>query len=422
MTNAFTRFIALALLFLLPLTLSAQVQQEVPPPYNIKTASFIKDGANVIPFFRLGESYSFSFDDLFGNEANYYYTITHCNYDWTPSSQLTVNDYIQGFDNQRIQNYENSFNTLQIYSRYTLSFPNKFTKLLLSGNYILKILNDDREVVFSRKFILYEEQVAVPVQVKRARDMAVIQEKQNLEFSIKSNAIIFQSPLQNVKVALFQNGRFDNAIYNVKPQYTIGNDLIYKYDKETQFWAGNEYLYFDNKDIRNAVNNVLRITAGEIYNTILYPTEARSSKPYTYYPDVNGNFQVRNINLNVTNPVLESDYSWVFFSLSAPAFYEKKDLYVSGMFNNYSKTAEYKMDYNEKTAMYEKAIMIKQGFTNYMYVTADKNGKVDGQHVVDGNYYQTENQYTILVYYRENNDRYDKVIGIGSANSENIIN
>lgn len=422
MTNAFTRFIALALLFLLPLTLSAQVQQEVSPPYNIKTASFIKDGANVIPFFRLGESYSFSFDDLFGNEANYYYTITHCNYDWTPSSQLTVNDYIQGFDNQRIQNYENSFNTLQIYSRYTLSFPNKFTKLLLSGNYILKILNDDREVVFSRKFILYEEQVAVPVQVKRARDMAVIQEKQNLEFSIKSNAIIFQSPLQNVKVALFQNGRFDNAIYNVKPQYTIGNDLIYKYDKETQFWAGNEYLYFDNKDIRNAVNNVLRITAGEIYNTILYPTEARSSKPYTYYPDVNGNFQVRNINLNVTNPVLESDYSWVFFSLSAPAFYEKKDLYVSGMFNNYSKTAEYKMDYNEKTAMYEKAIMIKQGFTNYMYVTADKNGKVDGQHVVDGNYYQTENQYTILVYYRENNDRYDKVIGIGSANSENIIN
>ncbi|RWW92318.1 type IX secretion system plug protein [Flavobacterium cerinum] len=422
MTNAFTRFIVFALLFLLPLTFSAQVQQEVPPPYNIKTVSFLRGNENVYPFFRLGESFSFSFDDLFGNEANYYYTITHCNYDWTPSSQLTVNDYIQGFDNQRIQNYENSFNTLQIYSRYTLSFPNKFTKLLLSGNYILKILNDDREVVFSRRFILYEEQVAVPVQVKRARDMAVIQEKQNLEFSIKSKAIIFQSPLQNVKVALFQNGRFDNAIYNVKPQYTIGNDLIYKYDKETQFWAGNEYLYFDNKDIRNAVNNVLRITAGEIYNTILYPTEARSGKTYTYYPDVNGNFQVRNINLNVSNPVLESDYSWVFFSLSAPAFYEKKDLYVGGMFNNYSKTPEYKMDYNEKTAMYEKAIMVKQGFTNYMYVTADKNGKVDGEHVVDGNFYQTENEYTILVYYRENNDRYDKVIGIGSANSENIIN
>lgn len=422
MTGAIKRFIALSLFLLLPITFLGQVQQEVAPPYNIKTASFTKNGENVYPFFRLGDNFTFVFDDLFGNEANYYYTLQHCNYDWTPSSQLTINDYIQGFDNQRIQTYDNSFNTLQIYSRYTLPFPNNFTTLLLSGNYMLKILNDDREVVFSRRFVLYQEQVAVPLQVKRARDMAVIQEKHNLEFSIRSASIQFQSPLQNVKVALFQNGRFDTAIYNVKPQYTTGNDLIYRYDKETQFWAGNEFLYFENKDIRNAVNNVMRITAGEIYNTILYPGEARNAKGYTFYPDVNGNFRVNNINLSVTNPMLESDYTWVFFSMMAPTFYEKKDVYVGGMFNNYAKTPEYKMDYNEKTATYEKAIMVKQGFTNYQYIVADKNGKVDGKNAIDGNYYQTENDYTVLVYYRENGERYDRVIGIGSANSENIIN
>jgi hypothetical protein len=92
------------------------------------------------------------------------------------------------------------------------------------------------------------------------------------------------------------------------------------------------------------------------------------------------------------------------------------------MFNNYAKTPEYKMDYNEKTAMYEKAVMIKQGFTNYQYIVADKNGNVDGEHAIDGNFYQTENDYTILVYYRENGERYDRVIGIGTANSQNIIN
>jgi hypothetical protein len=422
MRNTFKRFLALAFLLFIPATFFAQVQQEIAPPYNIKTASFVKDGGNVYPFFRLNEGFTFVFDDLFGNEANYYYSIQHCNYDWTPSSLLTINDYIRGFDSQRIQTYANSFNTLQIYSRYTLTFPNKFTTLLLSGNYILKILNDDREVVFTRRFILYEDNVSVPVQVKRARNMAVNLEMHNLDFSIKSKSIQFQSPLQNVKVALFQNGRFDNAIYNIKPQYTIGNDLIYKYDKETQFWAGNEYLYFENKDIRNAVNNVLRITAGEIYNTILYSNEARADKPYTYYPDVNGNYQTRNINLSVTDPMLESDYTWVFFSLSAPGFFEKKDIYVNGMFNDYAKTPEYKMDYNEKTSMYEKAVMIKQGFNNYMYVVADKNGKVDGEHAIDGNFYQTQNDYTILIYYRENNDRYDRVIGIGQADSVNIIN
>lgn len=420
MLKARLRLICLA--FLLQLTYAnAQVLEEMAPPYNIKTASFMQNGENVYPFFRLGENFTFAFDDLFGNEANYYYTLTHCNYDWT-KSQLTVNEYISGFDNQRIQNYQNSFNTLQIYSHYVLSFPNRFTRIQLTGNYILNILNEDREVVMSRRFVVYEEKVSVPLQVKRARGMNEIQEKHNMDFAIKTNAFIFQMPQQNVKVALFQNGRFDNAIYNVKPQYTIGNDLIYKYDKETQFWAGNEYLYFDNKDIRNAVNNVLRVTGGEIYNNILYANEARGSKPYTYYPDINGNFVTNNSNLNVTDVTLEADYAWVFFKLSAPAYFEKDDIYIGGMFNNYTKTDEYKMEYNEKTGMYEKAVMIKQGFNNYMYIPANSKGKVNGGASPDGNFFQTENDYNVIVYYRENNERYDRVIGFGQANSEDIIN
>src|SRR5690606_20096896 len=172
MTKALLRFVFLTVFLQLSTIATAQVQQEVPPPYNIKTVSFIKDGQNVYPYFRLGDYFEFVFDDLFGNEANYYYTLTHCNYDWT-QSQLTVNEYVDGFDNQRIQNYQNSFNTLQIYSRYSLTFPNNFTRITLTGNYILKILNEDREVVFSRRFIVYEDHVAVPLQVKRARGMDV---------------------------------------------------------------------------------------------------------------------------------------------------------------------------------------------------------------------------------------------------------
>lgn len=421
MMQPLNRLVAFALVFF-SLSALAQAPKEVAPPYNIKTISFVKNGENVLPYFRLNEPFMLQFDDLFGNEANYYYAIQHCNYDWTPSSQLTVNDYLQGFDTQRIQSYNNSFNTLQLYSRYELTFPNKFTRIVLSGNYILSILNEDREVVFTRRFIVYEERVSVPVQVKRSRDMETIQQTQNLDFSIKSESVLFQSPLTNVKVALFQNGRFDNAIYNVKPQYTIGNDLIYKYNKETQFWGGNEYLYYENKNIRNAVTNVLRVTAGEIYNTILYTNEARGNQPYTYYPDVNGNFVVNNINPSVENSNLESDYSWVFFKLSAPAFFDKKPIYLGGMFNNYAKTDEYKMEYNAKENVYEKAVLVKQGFTNFMYIVTGKNGAVDGESAPDGNYYQTENQYDVFVYYRMNNERYDRVIGHGIANSQDIIN
>lgn len=405
-------------IFIIPTLIKAQIA-EINPPYNIKTATFVQNGQNVVPIFSLKEGFQFQFDDLYGDEANYFYTITHCDYDWKVS-QLSKAEYIEGFDDQRIQNYENSFNTLQLYSHYTLSFPNKLTRFKVSGNYILTILNNSKEVVFSRKFILYEDLVAVPMQVKRARTGKNIDYKQNLDFAVKSENIQFQNPLMNVKVMLVQNGNFNTVIKNIKPMYTLGNDLIYKYDAETQFWAGNEFLNFDNKDIRGVNNTVSRVTSNQTYNSILYTNEARKNKIYTFFPDLNGNFFVRN--MNSANNYIEADYAWVFFSLSAPDYFGKKDIYINGMFNNYALTAENKMDYNAETKVYEKALFIKQGFTNFQYQIADTKGNVDGENAIDGNFYQTENQYTALIYYRENGQRYDRVIGRGSANSENISN
>jgi len=395
--------------------LFAQIEKEIAPPYNIKTITFVQNEQNMIPIFRLGDSFQFQFDDLFGTEANYFYTITHCDYDWKPS-QLSKNEYLNGFDDQRIQDYSNSLTTLQLYSHYRLTFPNRFTQFRVSGNYVIKILNDDKEVVFSRKFILYEDLVAVPMQVKRPRNLSVINQKHNIEFSIKSATINFQSPLQNVKVMLLQNGKFDNAITNIKPQFTIGNDLIYKYDAETQFWAGNEFLFFENKDIRAANNNIAGIdTNGGIYNSHLYTSQARANVPYTYFPDINGNFIIKNINAERNE--IEADYAWVFFTLSAPNYFGKKSIFVNGMFNNYAMTDETKMDYNAEKGIYEKALMIKQGFTNFQYVISDSSGKIDEENAIDGNFHQTENNYFGLVYYKENNQRYDRVIGKGIASS-----
>jgi hypothetical protein len=400
---------------------TAQVENEIVPPFNIKTVSFIQSNQNAVPIFQLGSGFQLQFDDLFGNEADYYYEIIHCDYNWN-HSEIPKSEYLQGFDNQRIQNYNNSFNTLQIYSHYTLSIPNQFTQeLLISGNYILKILNDSKEVVFSRKFILHENVATVPIQVKRARTVSNLETKHNLEFSIKSSTINFQNPIKNVKAVLIQNGKFNGAIKNIMPQYTIGNDLIYKYDTETQFWAGNEFLYFENKDIRASSNNVARVDAStEIYNSYLYTNNARANFPYSVFEDVNGNFVVRN--LNAENSEIEADYVWVYFSLSAPSFKINKDIYINGMFNNYNLEPEFMMDYNPKKGIYEKALLIKQGFTNYEYVVADNKEIIDRENAIDGNFFQTENDYSILVYYRENADRYDRVIGKGTANSLNIIN
>jgi hypothetical protein len=285
---------------------------------------------------------------------------------------------------------------------------------------MLKILNEDKEVVFSRKFILYEDMVSVSTQVKRARNIESINTKQNLEFTIKSNTILFQSPLQNVKVLLLQNGRLNSGITNIKPMFTIGNDLMYKYNTETQFWAGNEFLYFDNKEIRSPGNSISFVdTNNSVYNSHLFTNAARANLPYTYNPDVNGNFQVRN--LNATKNEIEADYAWVYFTLSAPTIFQS-DVYINGLFNNYNLVPENKMDYNAAKGIYEKALLIKQGFTNYQYELVTKNQSVDEENAIDGNFQQTENNYSVLVYYRENNRRFDRIIGKGTASSINIIN
>lgn len=400
--------------------LFSQNSIEQEPPFNIKTISFRVNGNNVIPFFKLGETFELSFDDLYGDEADYYYTITQYNYDWSSPSDLAKVEYLNGVDNQRIITYENSFNTLQLYSHYKQVFPNRFNQITKSGNYLISILNDEREIVFSKKFVIYEEQVNVGLLVRRARDFDSLDGKQNIEMTINYGDKILQNPIQNVKVTIFQNGNWKTSISNIKPQFTLGSELIYRYNKETQFWGGNESYSIDNKIIRGTNNTVANVTSGEnIYNTYLYVNTPRRNQPYTYFPDINGNFFIQNI--NSVNSQIESDYSWVYFALNTPNMLDK-NIYIVGMFNNYNLSDDYKMEFNKNSGFYEKAILLKQGFTNYQYVVTDKSGKIDNQNAIDGNFFQTENNYTAIVYYRGNNDRYDRVIGITNTNSEVIKN
>jgi hypothetical protein len=397
-----------------------QTALEQDPPFNIKTISFVQNGRNVIPFFKLGDSFEIQFDDLYSDEADYYYTLTHYNADWNLPSNLSKAEYLTGLDNQRIITYQNSFNTLQLYSHYKQVFPNKFNQITKSGNYLLTVLNDENEIIFSRKFVLYEEDIQVGLLVRRSRDFETIDAKHNIELTLNYGDKILQNPIQNVKVTLLQNGNWSTSITGIKPQYTLGSELIYRYNKETQFWGGNECYTIDNKIIRSTNNTVAKVTSGDqIYNTYLYTNTPRKRSVYTYFPDINGNFFIQNANSNY--PETEADYTWVYFSLAMPQEPEK-EVFISGMFTNYALSEEAKMEYNNATKCYEKAILIKQGFTNFFYLLTDKLGNIDHKNAIDGNFFQTENNYTALIYYRGNNDRYDRVIGIGMTNSEEIKN
>ncbi|MCH4553646.1 type IX secretion system plug protein [Aestuariibaculum lutulentum] len=397
----------------------AQVEEVTPPDY-IKTINFKGNTPETqLPILKLGEYVVLEFDALNGNEDDYYYKIEHFNHDWTPSV-LFKSEYLDGFDNQRIRDYENSYNTYQIYSHYKLTIPNQFTKgLKVSGNYMLSIFNSYDELVFSRKFMIYEDEASVGVALKRARNIEYIDQKQRVDITISPNGAAFNNPMQTVKTVIVQNNNLNSAIKDLKPLYTVGKQLIYKYDTETSFWGGNEYLYFENKDVRAANTGVQFIDLKELYHNYLFTNIPRYNRPYTYNPDINGNYVITNI--DAEDPSIEADYVWVHFSLLADDTYRNKNVHIYGNFNNYVVDESTQLIYDEDRDTFSTSLLLKQGFYNYKYVVVNTNNTID-EGVISGNFYQTENNYKVIVYYRDLGARYDKIVGIGEGSSVNISN
>ncbi|MAN58435.1 MAG: DUF5103 domain-containing protein [Flavobacteriaceae bacterium] len=415
----FQKFFTLFLTFLIASPIWAQLDEQHPPDY-IRTIQF--KGAtdqSQLPIIRLGDRLELSFDALNGKEEDFYYEITHYNFDWTPSD-LAKNEYLNGFDEVRIETYENSLNTLQIFSHYRLTIPNRETRALTkSGNYLISIYDDNGTPIFSRKFMIMEDIVGVGVDIKRSRNFKYIQEKQVVQFTVNSPSLLLINPNQTVNTLVIQNGNLNTAVTDLKPQYTIGNELIYRFDDEASFWGGNEFLNFDNSDVRGANSTVRGVNLSDIYENYLFTDLARYDRPYTYSPDINGNFVVRNIDAD--QPSIEAEYTRIYFNLK---FYEdigNKEVHLYGNFNNWTIDESTYMKYDETTDSYQNARLFKQGFYNYKYVLVDRDGTID-EGAISGNFWQTENDYTVVVYYRDLGGRFDRIIGLGRGSSTNITN
>lgn len=405
-------------LFFFISSIFGQVQEEVNPPPHIKTIIFKGPTEDQFPVIKLGERMTLEFDDLTASEQDYYYKIVHCDYDWTPS-QLLRSQYLVGMDNQRIIDYGNSYTTLQPYSNYRLAIPNENVHLKVSGNYVLEIYDSVGNLQFSRRFVVYRNLVTVGGTVKRSRDFNFLNERQAVQFFINTAVFPVVNPKKEIKVAIVQNHFWPTALYNIKPQFTVGTELVYRYDQETSFHAGNEFLNFDTKDLRATNFAISRIELGTVYDHYLFTDEFRRNRPYTYFPDINGDFTVRT--LQGEDAAREAEYTKVHFSIPYSNEIGLDSVYIIGKFNNYDIGEANRMELNGKEGKMELSLLMKQGFYNYKYVIERQDGSIDLNYI-SGNHHFAENNYLILVYYRDFGDLHDSIIGIGAVNSRNISN
>lgn len=379
---------------------------------NIKTVQLRPVGSRqfsaIVP---LGSALKLSFDDLDADSKEYQYKIEKMTYNWKPS-KLSYNQYIRGFDQNYITDVTNSFNTLQPYTHYSVTIPNQSSEITKSGNYLISVLDDDDEVILSRKCVFFEPKTDVGVSVLRSRDVKNSNEMQTVHFIVNYPNFNIQNPSSEIKAVVMQNNNWQTAIYKLKPRFFGVNKLIYNYNNKTNFWAGNEFLNFDNKQIRSTGMHIAKTEMKNVFHNYLYANEQRAKRPYTYYPDINGQFVIRTLSGNNANT--EADYAYVHFYLEANQPFKKKEVYVYGAFNDFKFNKNNKMKYSKEYGMYKTSILLKQGFYNYMFATVDKQKKVNLTEI-DGNYYQTENEYTVLIYYRPFGELYDRVIGVGNG-------
>ena len=359
----------------------------------------------------LGTSLEISFDDLEADSKDYQYKIEHMTHDWK-SSRLSSSQFIDGFDQNTIVNVSNSFNTLQNYTHYSVRIPNINTVITKSGNYLLSILNTDDDVIFTRRFVLYEPSTTVGVTVERSRNSKTLNTQQTIEFIINHPKIKINNPAQEVHVVILKNNNWEEKITNLQPTFFRPNQLSYTYTNKTNFWGGNEYLNFDNKLIRNNSLNVVKIIKKDIFHHYLYPFEFNPFRKYSYNPDINGQFVIRT--LEAKDSKTEADYAMIHFTLSVEEAFSEREVYVYGAFNDFKITDENKMYFDQEERAYKANILLKQGFYNYTFATKETNGNINTNDV-NGSFYETENEYTVIVYYKPFGSFFERVVGIGTG-------
>lgn len=358
-----------------------------------------------------------SFDDLIGDRKNYYYTILHCNEDWTKSN-LIESEFIEGFSNQPIINYAFSFNTIQQYTHYEFEFPNSQIKPTLSGNYVFKIYEENGDVILFKRFMVLDSKVTIKSNVRKATLAEYRAIKHEIDFSINHKDVDISDPFTEIKVHIKQNNNEENTVTNLSPLFVKNEDLIYDYEEENTFFGNNEFRHFDFSSLRYQSERIQKINFDGQYNNIyLFNDQKRSYDQYSIQPDINGKFLINS--QEGWESKTEADYAYVHFSLPIDQIIND-DIYLLGEFSDWILKDDFKLNYNIQKNQYEKKIFLKQGYYNYQYAVLNKDKKKIDISFIEGSHYQTRNEYHIYVYLRKVGSTYDQLVGY-SRNTSNEL-
>ena len=362
-----------------------------------------------------------SFDDLDAESKDYSYKFFHCDAHWN-LSPMDETEFLEGFYSDHITSFKPSFNTLQPYYHFSAVFPTSQMQFTKSGNYILMVYenSDADKPIITKRFQIVESHVTIIPNIHRATIVEQRNSSQEIDFNILYKNYPIQSPFSELTVVLQQNNRWDNAVYGIKPLFLKESELEYNYEDVNVFNGCNEFRNFDIRTIKFQTQNVRKISqdSSNIFHVYLKDDESRSFKRYSIEDDINGRYLVKIY--NGSNSETESDYVYVHFHLKSEDAMSNGNYYVYGSLTNWSIEPWARLKYNYEEQAYETTLFLKQGYYNYEYMYLEDGKKLPDETLIEGSHFETENEYSIMVYQQLPGSRYQKLIGYKKLSSKNI--
>ena len=388
---------------------------------TIKTVLLFKTGFELsAPVYKLNsdESLVLSFDDLSPDLKRYQYTIVHCQADWTVTEGLLVMEYIDGREEEEIEKFEYSFNTTVPYIHYSTPIPGKYLKPKISGNYLVKVYIDDPEkpVLIWRFMAVESSPVSIEVTIDQAERMEDRYSKQQVNLKVNTEGMSLSTPSKEIMPVVIQNDCWDDALYITRPKAIRGTVLDYTYDDNNVFNGGNEFRSFDLKSLQYQSVRVRKIEYDTAWQVYLVDDASRATKNYVSDPDINGRRLIKNEE-NTQNSDIEADYVKVHFYLLPSMSWPGTTVYLFGALTNWQLSDASKMKYNPFTKKYELTLYLKQGYYDYMYLMPDAGSAFGNPSYIEGNHWETENQYMVLIYLKELSGYYDRLVGVSEVNT-----
>ena len=390
---------------------------------DIATVQLFNKGIDQLsaPIYEIGSDYPLvlSFDEMGNDFTDYSYTLIHCNANWQQSS-LTEPEFMEGFFPDLIRNFQHSFNTVIDYNHYELEIPNETLSLKKSGNYILYVYEEDEnDPVITKRFVVNENRVGVTPKVRRSSIVEHRNYKQEIDFNVDLKNLSVPNPYRDITIVIRQNERWDNAIYDLKPKFIRNTILEYDHERINDFWGGNEFRLFDLKSVRYQTEDIKSIKREDDgIHAYLEKDERRSYKQYFFNFDIHGKYFIKND--DGFDDILEPEYIYVHFSLPWDDPVDNGEVYIFGQLSERNASEKYKMTYNYENWAYEKTLLLKQGYYNYQYAIQEDGKDYLDLNIIEGTHAETNNEYSIYVYYRDRSLDYDRLVGIKYFNSDNF--